>query len=85
MFGGKTSWPNSETRKVQKNLTEKLANIFYFLKNEDLNPKFEKHKRIVLFEKAKGLLPHDIFEVLQQKLKNQGITIRKILSKDYQS
>ena len=41
--------------------------------------KRKRKKRIVLFEKAKGLLPRDIFEVLQQKLKNQGITIRKIL------
>ena len=40
--------------------------IFY--KSEDLSPKLEKHKRIVLFEEVKSLHRQDVFDDLLQRI-----------------
>ena len=74
----------SRLEKFKKNSHWKNCQYILFSQKWRFEPKIwkkkkKKKKRIVLFEIAKGLLPHDIFEVLQQKLKNQAITIRKIL------
>ena len=52
--------------------------------NEILDPKIQKAKRILLFEKAKCLLPHAVLQMIEEKLEEQGVRIKTILKHSHQ-
>jgi hypothetical protein len=49
-----------------------------------LDPEFQKARKIFLFEKAKCLLPFDILQIVQEKLEEQGVKIKRLLTHRHQ-
>jgi hypothetical protein len=50
------------------------------LDNEILDTEIQKSRRILLFDKAKCLLPHDVLKMIQEKLEELGVKIKTILN-----
>ena len=58
--------------------------IVDLLDNEILEPEIQKAKRILLFEKAKCLLPFGVLQMIEEKLEEQGVRIKMILKRSHQ-
>jgi hypothetical protein len=58
--------------------------IIELLDNEILDPEIQKAKRILLFEKAKCLLPHGVLQMIEEKIEEQGVRIKTILKHSHQ-